>query len=257
MNDFKWRHFRGELILWAVRWYCSYGISYRELEEMLKERGFNVDHSTIHRWVLAYGPELEKRLRYYYTPHSLGCDSWRVDETYIKVKGKWRYLYRILDKQGRTIDFMLSQTRNGKAAKRALCKALRRLKAWQKPRVINTDKAGCYEWAIAELKKEGLLAKDVQHRQVKYLNNIIEGDHAKIKRVIKQTAGFKTMKTAYATIKGIEAMRAIKKGQTRAWHIQSGITGVVRLTEQIFNLGNSALTDAMEMLNRHFKNHSA
>ena len=251
MKDFKWRHYRGEVILWAVRWYCCYGISYRELEVMLKERGVEVDHSTIHRWVLRYAPDLEKRLRRCYSPHCFGHDSWRVDETYIKVKGKWRYLYRIVDKRGRTIDFMLSATRDGKAAKRCLGKALRQLKPWQHPRVINTDKAGCYEWAIPELKKEGLLAKDVQHRQVKYINNVIEGDHAKIKRVIKQVNGFKTMKAAYATIKGIEAMRAIKKGQTSVYQLQPGIKGVVRLVERCFHLGDSALTEALNIFNNN------
>ena len=115
MSEFKWRQFEGEIILWAVRWYCRYGISYRDLEQMMGERGVAVDHSTIYRWVQKYAPEIEKRLRWQWRrPRST---SWRVDETYVKVRGKWAYLYRALDKQGNTIDFYLSPTRNAKAAR--------------------------------------------------------------------------------------------------------------------------------------------
>ena len=108
MSEFKWRHFEGEIILWAVRWYCRHGISYRDLEQMMGERGVGVDHSTIYRWVQKYAPEIEKRLRWQWRcPRST---SWRVDETYVKVRGKWTYLYRALDKEGNTIDFYLSPT---------------------------------------------------------------------------------------------------------------------------------------------------
>ena len=125
MSDFKGRHFRGEIVLWAVRWYCRYPISYRDLEAMMTERGVAVDHSTIYRWVQRFPPEMEKRLRWQWRrPQSR---SWRVDETYIKVRGKWAYLYRAVDKLGNTIDFYLSATRNTKAAKRFLGKALRGL----------------------------------------------------------------------------------------------------------------------------------
>ena len=113
MSEFKWRHFEGEIILWAVRWYCRYGISYRDLEQMMGERGVPVDHSTIYRWVQKYAPEIEKRLRWQWRcPRST---SWRVDETYVKVRGQWTYLYRAVDKHGNTIDFYLSPTRNAKA----------------------------------------------------------------------------------------------------------------------------------------------
>ena len=106
MSEFKWRHFEGEIILWAVRWYCRYGISYRDLEQMMGERGVLVDHSTIYRWVQRFAPEMEKRLRWQWRrPQST---SWRVDETYVKVRGRWTYLYRALDKEGNTIDFYLS-----------------------------------------------------------------------------------------------------------------------------------------------------
>jgi transposase-like protein len=251
MNDFKWRHFEGEIILWAVRWYCKYGISYRDLEDMLSERGIEVDHTTIYRWVQHYAPEMQKRLKWYYK--GAYTNSWRVDETYIKVKGKWRYLYRAVDSMGRTIDFYLSQTRNAKAAKRFLGKALRSCREWEKPYVINTDKAKCYIKAISELKNEGILPAECKHRQVKYLNNIVEADHGKLKRLIKPTLGFKSMKTAYATIKGFETMHLLRKGQASAFRIQEGVMGEVRLIERCFHLGKSALAEAAEMLEKALK----
>ncbi len=111
MNPFKGRHFQRDIILWAVRWYCKYGISYRELQEMLAERGVNVDHSTIYRWVQRYAPEMEKRLRWYWRNPSDLCP-WHMDETYVKVNGRWAYLYRAVDSRGRTVDFYLSSRRN-------------------------------------------------------------------------------------------------------------------------------------------------
>jgi transposase-like protein len=229
MGDFKWKHFTGEIILSCVRWYCKYGISYRDLEEMMQERGVEVDHTTLYRWVQQYAPEIEKRLRWYYRPR-LG-ESWKVDETYIKVKGKWKYLYRAITKSGDTLDFYLSSTRNAKAAKRFLGKVLRRMKEYEKPDKINTDQAPSYGHAIRELKKEGLLADQVVHRKVKYLNNRIEADHGKLKRLIKPTLGFKSMKTALATIKGFEVMRMFKKGQFEMWTYDQGLSGEIRLIE--------------------------
>src|SRR5512132_1511934 len=210
MAVFRWRHFAGEIILWAVRWSCRYGISYRELEEMMGERGVAVDHTTVYRWTQRYAPELEKRSAWYRSRLSF---SWRVDETYVRVKGRWKYLYRAIDKEGATLDFYLADRRNAKAAKRFLAKALRRSRDWT-PRVINTDKNPAYGEAIAELKQEGLLPKDTQHRRVKYLNNRLEGYHGKLKRLIKPTLGFQSMKTAYATIKGFEVMRMFKKASS-------------------------------------------
>jgi IS6 family transposase len=236
MSDFKWRHFQGDIILGCVRWYCKYGISYRDLEEMMLERGIEVDHTTIHRWVIKDAPELEKRLRWYSMPR-LGY-SLRVDETYIKVKGKWVYLYRAIDKRGHTLDFYLSPTRNKDAAKRFLGKAFRKLKEWEKPHTINTDKAGCYVGAIKELKDEGICPPDLEHRQVKFFNNLIESDHGKLKRLIKPTLGFKSMKTAYATLKGFEVMRMFKKGQMDIWKYVygQGLKGEIRLVNKQFNI---------------------
>jgi len=227
VNLFKHRHFQYDIIIWAVRWYCKYGISYRELEEMLCERGVEVDHTTIYRWVQRYAPEIEARLKWYWRPRS-GV-SWQVDETYIKVKGKWVYLYRAIDKYGRTVDFYLSSRRNAKAAKRFLGKALRGLKEWGKPPTINTDKAPAYGDAIRQLKEEGKCPEDVKHRQIKYLNNRVEADHGKLKRLINPVRGFQSMKTAYATIKGFEVMYMFKKGQFKLWQYGQGLVGEIRL----------------------------
>ena len=177
---------------------------------MMTERGVAVDHSTIYRWVQHCAPEMEKRLRWQWRrPQSR---SWRIDETYVKVRGKWAYLYRAVDKLGNTIDFYFSSTRNTKAAKRFLGKTLEGLKEWEQPEVLNTDKSPTYAAAIAELKAEGKCRTETRHRQVKYLNNVIEADHGKLKLLIRPVRGFKTLKTAYATIKGFEVMHALRKG---------------------------------------------
>ena len=250
VSDFKGRHIEGEIVLWAVRWYCRYGVSYRDLEQMLGERGVSVDHSTIYRWVQKYAPEIEKRLRWQWRQRR--STSWRVDETYIKVRGQWTYPYRAVDKFGDTIDFYLSPTRNTAAAKRFLGKALKGLKEWEKPTVINTDKAPTYAAALAELKKEGKCPDNTVHRQVKYLNNVVEADHGKLKQLIRPVRGFKTLKTAYATIKGFEVMRALRKGQASAFNITSDICGEARLVERAFGLGASALSETVHFITEQF-----
>ena len=134
----------------------------------------------------------------------------------MRVKGRWKYLYRAIDKGGATLDFYLADRRNTKAAKRFLGAALKRSRMWI-PRVINTDKNPAYGEAITELKKEGVIPPELEHRQAKYLNNRLECDHGKLKRLIRPTLGFQSMKTARATIKGFEVMRMFKKGQFRLW----------------------------------------
>ena len=153
---------------------------------MMTERGVAVDHSTIYRWVQHFAPEMEKRLRWQWRrPQSR---SWRIDETDVKVRGKWAYLYRAVDKLGNTIDFSLSSTRNTKAAKRFLGKALRGMKDWELPEVLNTDKAPTYAGAIAELKAEGKCPKDTRHRQVKSLNNVVVATGSSgLRRIITRT----------------------------------------------------------------------
>lgn len=172
-QPFKWKHFQGEVILLCVRWYLKYALSYRNLEEIMMERGLSVDHTTIYRWVMIYAPQIEKKSRKYL---KLTNDSWRVDETYIKVKGKWKYLYRAVDSNDETLDFMFSAKRDRQAAKIFLMKVLK-ARHNKQPRVINVDQNPAYPPAIEELKKSGLLSTDCELRQNKYLNNIIEQDH--------------------------------------------------------------------------------
>ena len=234
MNPFHNRHFQGEIILWAVRWYSKYGISYRELQEMLAERGVKVDHTTIYRWVQRYAPEIEKRLRWYWR-NPTDLSPWHIDETYVKVNGQWAYLYRAVDLHGHTINFHLSAKRNAQAAYRFLRKILNNVKQWQIPRVINTDKASTYGGALSRLKREGKYPPNLEHRQVKYKNNVIECDHGKLKRIIRATLGFKSMKTAYATIKGIEVMRALRKGQASSFYYGQP-QGEVYLINRVFSL---------------------
>ena len=186
---------------------------------------------------------MEKRLRWQWrNPRST---SWRADETYVKVRGKWTYLYRALDKLGNTIDFYFSPTRNANAAKRFLGKTLNGLKDWEKPKVINTDKAPTYGIAISELKTEGKCPEDTVHRQVKYLNNVVESDHGKLKQLIRPVRGFKTLKTAYATIMGFEVMRALRKGQAAIFNLTQDIRGEARIVERAFGLGASALAETV------------
>lgn len=233
MSDFKWRHYHGQIILWAVRWYCKYGVSYRELAEMMNERGIQVDHTTIYRWTQKYAPKIEQKLRWFWKPGY--SSSWQIDETYIKVKGRWVYLYRAITKEGKTVNFYLSQTRNAKAAKIFLGKALRSIKPYLHPETLNTDKDRAYAPALSALKKEGVCRQNIQHRQVKYMNNRIESDHGKLKRMIKPTRGFQSMKTAFATIKGFEVMRMFRKKQMNVWLRNQGILGEVRLIERQFS----------------------
>ncbi len=251
VSDFKWRHFQGRVILWAVRWYCRYGISYRDIEQMMGERGVSVDHSTIYRWVQRYAPEMEKRLRWQRRrPQST---SWRVDETYVKIRGKWAYLYRALDKHGNMIDSYRSPTRNAGAAKRFLGKALNGLKHWEKPEVINTDKAPTYGIAIAELKAEGKCPEKTVHRQVEYLNNVVEANHGKLKQLIRPVRSFKTLKTAYATIRGFEVMRALRKGQAAILNLTRDIRGEAGVVERVFGIGASAFAEAIALIGDSLK----
>ena len=167
---FKWRQTEPNFILCAVRWYLRYSLSLRDVEELLEERGLNVDHTTVWRWVQYYGPELEQRLRRY---RKATNKSWRVDETYVRVKGRWCYLYRAIDSTGATIDFLLSALRDADAAKFLFRNALSD-RSHPQPRVINTDLAPIYSSAIPDSKKEGTLRNRCRHRPVQYLNNILE-----------------------------------------------------------------------------------
>ena len=177
----------------------------------MRERGLQVDHTTIYRWVQRSAPELEQRCK----PHLEATnDSWRVDETYVKVKKVWMYLSRAVDSQGNTLEFRLSATRDAEAAKRFFSKTLAAPHTTT-PRVITVDTNAAYPRAISELKAEGAIAERCELRQVKYLNTIVEQDHRFIKRRVKPGLGFFSFETAWNTLQGYEVMNMVRKGQMR------------------------------------------
>ena len=198
---------------------------------MMLERGVEVDHTTVYRWVQTYGPELDKRCRTHLRPTN---DSWRVDETYIEVKGEWKYLYRAVDSAGNTLDFMLSAKRDARAAERFFCKVMN-AEHNQSPRVINVDKNAAYPKAIDNLIADENLPKTTELRPVKYLNNIVEQDHRFIKRLVNPGMGFGSFNTARRTLRGYEAMNMIRKGQIQG--VEKGdIQAQVDFVSQIFGV---------------------
>src|SRR6516165_2466533 len=239
---FKWRQTEPGIILCAVRWYLRYSLSLRDVEELLEERGLNVDHTTVWRWVQNYGPELEQRLRRHLKPTN---KSWRVDETYVRVKGRWCYLYRALDSAGATIDFLLSALRDADAAKRLFRKALGD-RSHPQPRVINTDLAPIYSSAIPDSKKEGTLRTRCLRRPVQYLNNILEQDHRAIKRRVNAKQGFREFQASRRTIQAYEAIHMIRKGQVR-WvagdDLLRQIQFIVSLRQACVAIGARQITD--------------
>jgi transposase, IS6 family len=228
---FKYRHFEAEIIVLCVRWYLRYSLSYRDLEEIMVERCLSVDHTTIYRWVQHYAPLLEKKCRAKLKPTNR---SWRVDETYIKVKGQWMYLYRAVDSAGATVEFMLSPTRDATAAKRFFRKALR-ARHTVPPRVINVDRNPSYPKAVGKLKKKGTLPLRCELRPVKYLNNLIEQDHGFIKRRVNPGMGFRSFDTAWRTLQGYEAMHQLRKGQVKG-STRGDINSQVRFVSMAFGL---------------------
>jgi putative transposase len=203
--SFKGAHFPRYIILMGVRWYVAYPLSYRHVEELLEERGVPVDHVTIQLWVVKYSPPLEEA---FHRRKRAVWISWRMDETYIKVKGQWRYLYRAVDKHGQTIDFLLTEERDERAAKRFLTKAIRRHGV---PEKITIDGSAANEAAIKSYNAEH--GTTIAIRKTKYLNNIVEQDHRGVKRVTRPMLGFKSFDAAQNTLVGIELMHMIKKKQ--------------------------------------------
>jgi len=228
---FKWRHSQPDIILCCVRWYLSYPLSYRQVEELITERGLPVEHSTVFRWVQHYSPGLDRRCRRSLRPTH---DSWRVDETYIKVKGQWRYLYRAVDSAGNTLDFLLTANRDTRAASRFFYKTLKATHN-QQPRVVTVDKNPAYPKAIAKLKAEQALPVTLELRQCRYLNNIVEQDHRFIKRLVKPGMGFGSFNTARRTIRGYEAIPMLRKGQIQGVS-RGGVLERVRFICQIFGV---------------------
>ncbi|GHP00099.1 IS6 family transposase [Reticulibacter mediterranei] len=195
------------------------------------ERGLRVDHTTIYRWVQHYAPELERRCR----PHLKSTtDSWRVDETYIKVKKQWMYLYRAIDSRGNTLDFFFSPTRDAQAIKRFLLKTLAASHT-SEPRVINVDKNAAYPKAFNALKAAGVLPQHSELRQVKYLNNLVEQDHRFIKRLTKPGMGFFSFETAWRTLQGFEVMNMMRKGQLQGVG-KGDVGGQITLVATLFGV---------------------
>ena len=211
------RPFRGfrlpaEVILWAVRWYLRFGISYRDLAAMLADRGVPVDHVTLYRWVQRFAPELERRLCRHLRP----CRGpWHVDETYLRVGGEWRYLYRAVDGTGQTIDFLLSAERDERAARRFFHKALGRENT-RNPRTVVTDRLTSYPGALRAMKRAGELWRFTRHRRGRWLTNRVEPDHRRIKRRTGPRLGFESFRTARRTRAGVEAVAMLVQGQVRA-----------------------------------------
>ena len=210
MISFKGTHFPKDIILYAVFFYVRYGVSYRDLEEIMAERGVKVDHATLNRWVIDYSPliaaEAKKRKRPV-------ASSWRMDETYVKVKGQWVYFYRAVDKFGATIDFIVSEHRDEAAATAFFKQAI---DANGFPSKVVMDKSGANYAGIENINMLLMLAGlicFIEICQVKYLNNLIEQDHRFIKKITKPMMGFKVFHSAQATIDGIETAHMIRNGQ--------------------------------------------
>jgi transposase-like protein len=204
---FKRRHFDRLVIILCVRWYVRYKLSYRDLVELMAERGLAIAHTTIMRWVVRFVPVLEQRWQRYALPVGR---SWRVDETYIKIKGRWAYLYRAVDKQGRTVDFYLSERRDIAAAKAFLHKAIGHHGT---PDKITLDGYPASHRAVEDLREDKVLPADMLLRSCQYLNNIVEQDHRGIKCRTGPMLGFKRFDHAAIVIAGIELARKITKGQ--------------------------------------------
>ena len=193
---FKRLHYPLDVMLLCVRWYVAYPLSLRNLEEMMSERGISVDHSTVHRWALKLLPVMEKLFRRRKRPVG---KSWRMDETYIKINGQWRYLYRAVDKDGATVDFLLRAHRDKVAARRYFEKAIRHN---GEPGTVTIDKSGANLAALESINAGR--EQPIKVRQAKYLNNIVEQDHRAIKRRTRPMMGFKDFRCARILLGGIE-----------------------------------------------------
>ncbi|MGF6852938.1 IS6 family transposase [Paraburkholderia sp. CI3] len=200
-------HYPLDVILMCVRWYVAYPLSLRHLEQMMAERGIEVDHSTVHRWAIKLLPVMEKAFRRHKRPVG---KSWRVDETYIKVKGQWKYLYRAVDKAGNTIDFLLRAHRDKAAARRYFEKSIAQN---GEPETVTIDKSGANLAALEAINAER--ETPIRIRQTKFLNNVVEQDHRAIKRHTRPILGFKDFRCARILLSGIEVMHMIAKGQMK------------------------------------------
>lgn len=225
MNWFKGRHFNQDIITVAVGYYFRFNLSYRDIVEIMADRSVSVHHTTIMRWVHHYGAIFKILWHRHKQPTS---QSWRVDETYIKVNGIWGYLYRAIDNQGLTLDFSLRKQRDYLAAYHFL---KRLLKAYGHPNCLVTDQYGATLKAIKQVAKEGLL--DLKsHQCSKYRNNLIEQDHRFIKRHRVRSAGFQTIRTAASTLAGVEVVHAMRKETRRNGNL-FGFSVITKLKQML------------------------
>ncbi|MGX5633759.1 IS6 family transposase [Bacillus thuringiensis] len=204
MRYFKGKQFKNDIILVAVGYYCRFSLSYRDVSEILKERSVSVHPTTIMRWVHEYGNLIYQMWK---KKNKSAHHAWHLDETYIKVKGEWCYLYRTIDSEGHTLDFQLRKTRNHQAAFSFL---KRLIKQFGEPSVLMTDKAPALLCVFKKLQKDDYYTH-TKHGTIKYHNNLIEQDHRHVKRRFVKSAGFQTLRHASRTIKGIETIHAIYK----------------------------------------------
>lgn len=204
---FKRLHYPVDVIAQCVRWYLAYSLSLRDLEEMMAERGVYVDHSTLHRWILRITPIFNKIALRYKKPVQ---QFWHIDETYIKIKGQWYYLYRAIDRQGKTVDFLLTKHRDTQAARRFFKNAISKHAC---PIKVTIDKSGANKKAIEHFNFGFTRFKPITIRQNKYLNNRIEQDHRFIKKRVRAMLGFKSFRSTQIILSGIELMHMIREGQ--------------------------------------------
>jgi IS6 family transposase len=230
-SQFKWRHLQPTITLLCVRWYCGCRLSYRDLEEMMREGGVPVDHTTVWRWVRRYAPEINKRMR---THLKMSGASYRLDETYVKVGTEWKYLYRAIDSAGQTIEFMLSAKRDVSAAKRFFKKIMRAYRR-RLPFTIGTDKHASYPEAFAASVKEKVIPSDCKLRRAKYLNNVIEQDRRAIGKRWRAAQCFCSFYTAERTLEGIDSMHMMRKGQAKKLDGKDGV-GQVKFVASLFGV---------------------
>lgn len=229
-SPFKHHRFPRDIILCAVRWYLRYPLSYQDVVDLLAEREISVDRSTVYRWVTKFGPQITKRTEKHLRRASV---DWHVDETYVRVGGKWCYLWRAVDANGQMVDFRLTARRDAKAAKAFLNKAIERVRL-HRPVTIVTDKAHAYRRVIREINHRYDPHFDsIRHIDRKWRNNLIESDHAAMKRLLGYRQSFRSLRSAKATLSGLETIRTIKRGHI--YHKQPGVQGEIQFISQLFN----------------------